>query len=908
MKSGVEDRKDEEKMGLGQRVVLPENNSNFRRKARRSRLLGTTAFAILCRIALVSTLVASPVEAQEQSARSYNIPAQPLASAISAFGRQSGLQVTIAAGVAGDVRSSAVSGTLSSDQALARMLAGTGLPYRINPDGTAVIGHAQPVATGFSADGSTVLDPIVITSRINAAHGSGFQGTPDWVYESPSAVSVVSREAIQSSAARNARDLLDNVAGVYANRSEAQNPGIAVNIRGIQDQDRVAMMVDGARQSFQRAGHGATQRTYVDTAFIREIDVEKSSTSGVGSLGSLGGSVNFRTLVADDLIQPDRDWGVELNGTTGTNGYNFDGSAAAAVRLSDSFSILGGISHKNIGAYEVGKNGTVDLGTTYNGDTMLFSGQEVLSSLLKAEADITDDARLTLGWVRNDSDFSTGSYDNLILDGGLSESQQSILNNTLTASLDWDPDSDLIDLKARLYYNHTKNTDIDILHDVPDDVIIGDNYGLPSNYKMGTIGGSIENTSSFDTSLGLLSLNYGAEAFHDDGETIVPPETVDGQEFPNAFSGGNATGKRDVAGGFVNAKLEHDDWLTVAGGVRYDWYRISGSTSIFGNRTRDIIDVINHPGTPPRCPFPTRPTFCIGGTPGWTETIYGDWYYPEYNVNVDRSDGAFLPTFMVAVKPYDWLQPFVKYSKSFRPPTIMESFLNSGHSGIINGYAPNPNLMPERADTYELGVNVSQDGLFSADDSLRLKVVGFYRDIDDYIALGRIHNAEANRTYAAYVNLNGTTRMKGVEVEANYDTRSWYIGGTFTYNHTDWAKSYDFNGVSEELGPDTSVLFVQPKVRFAIDGGVRLFEEKLTLGGRITHVGDTEPTIGTLQNSYKIENYTLLDLYGSYAFNDTTKLRVAVNNVTDKAYVSALGADYYAMPGRTFTASLHFKF
>ncbi len=111
-----------------------------------------------------------------------------------------------------------------------------------------------------------------------------------------------------------------------------ENPGISVNIRGLQDQDRIGMMIDGARQNFQRSGHGSTQRTYVDTAFIREIDIEKSSTSGVGSLGTLGGFVNFRTLEVDDLIAPDRQWGTQINATTGTNAYHFDGSAAAAVR------------------------------------------------------------------------------------------------------------------------------------------------------------------------------------------------------------------------------------------------------------------------------------------------------------------------------------------------------------------------------------------------------------------------------------------------------------------------------------------------------------------------------------------------------------------------------------------------
>ena len=117
-------------------------------------------------------------------------------------------------------------------------------------------------------------------------------------------------------------------------------------------------------------------------------------------------------------------------------------------------------------------------------------------------------------------------------------------------------------------------------------------------------------------------------------------------------------------------------------------------------------------------------------------------------MDVDKSGGALLPTMTVAVKPVDWLQPFVKYSKSYRPPTIMESFLNGGHGGpSINGYAPNPYLRPERGDTYELGANILRNGIFSERDTFRFKAVGFYREITDYISFGYIYNSAAQRQY-----------------------------------------------------------------------------------------------------------------------------------------------------------------
>ena len=837
--------------------------------------------------------------------RNFNIPAQPLGLALNAFGRQSGLQVTLSAATSRGLTSTAVSGSFTPEQALALMLRNTGIAFRVTADRTAVIGATASSAAEVYVPGATQLDPLVISGGRNAISGSGYQGTPDWVYEAPAAVSVISREAIENSPSRNARDLLDNVAGVYANRSEAQNPGISVNIRGLQDQDRVATMIDGARQSFQRSAHGATQRTYVDTAFIRAVDIEKSTTSGVGSAGALGGSVNFRTLLAEDLIAPGKQYGGQVNVTTGTNQFNFDGSTAAAVRLSERFSVLGGISYKNIGAYDIGKNGTINQEATYAGDVLLFSGQEVRSTILKAEAQTTEDVKVTLGWVRNDSRFNTGNYDFMLSNGNLQKATEGVVNNTYTSALDWKPDGELIDLKARFYYNNLRNNKVE------QGSVLSTG---PSNYVMGTLGGSVENTSRFDTGLGALALNYGMEAFSDDGKTTG--YAVNGVDYSGTLSGGTPSGKRDIVSGFGNAKYTPTDWLTVSGGLRYDWYHAEGSAVVYGKEdTQDIIGYNFIPAVPctllPSPPFP--PGFCVGGSPAQNIPILGPEYTPRYNADVDKSGGALLPSVTIAVKPFEWLQPFVKYSKSYRPPTIMELFLNGGHNGqSINEYAPNPALRPERGETYEVGANISSNGILTERDTFRFKAVGFYREIIDYISLGKIRYAPSNlSSYTSYVNLDGTTRMKGIEVEANYDARFIYIGGTITRIDTELSDSFTSpagRSMPINSGQGAAIIFEQPKLRVTLDAGVRLFDEKLTLGGRVTDVSKTEPVLGSLRTGYVMDGYRVYDIYGSYAFDPNTKLRFAVTNLTDVAYAPAVGANFYAAPGRTATVSLNYKF
>src|SRR5271155_2959619 len=72
---------------------------------------------------------ATLAQALESKALAADIPAQPLARALAALGRQTGLQIVFLSGVVRDQRSHAVSAGLGGREALARMLEGTGLKF-----------------------------------------------------------------------------------------------------------------------------------------------------------------------------------------------------------------------------------------------------------------------------------------------------------------------------------------------------------------------------------------------------------------------------------------------------------------------------------------------------------------------------------------------------------------------------------------------------------------------------------------------------------------------------------------------------------------------------------------------------------------------------------------------------------
>ena len=86
----------------------------------------------------------------------FDIPPQPLTDALTLFGRQSGMQVSADAGLLRDRSSPGVSGTMSPADALAQLLAGTGVAYRLTDGKTAML-----YAAG-SADGAILpLDELM---------------------------------------------------------------------------------------------------------------------------------------------------------------------------------------------------------------------------------------------------------------------------------------------------------------------------------------------------------------------------------------------------------------------------------------------------------------------------------------------------------------------------------------------------------------------------------------------------------------------------------------------------------------------------------------------------------------------------------------------------------------------------
>ena len=90
-------------------------------------------------LVIADVALAQAAQAPAANQRSFSVPAGSLSSALVAFGKQAGVQVSYVPSLAAGLKTSGVKGTLSTDAALSQLLAGTGLSFKMTGTKTVVI-------------------------------------------------------------------------------------------------------------------------------------------------------------------------------------------------------------------------------------------------------------------------------------------------------------------------------------------------------------------------------------------------------------------------------------------------------------------------------------------------------------------------------------------------------------------------------------------------------------------------------------------------------------------------------------------------------------------------------------------------------------------------------------------------
>ncbi len=363
------------------------------------------------------------------------------------------------------------------------------------------------------------LDEITVTAT----------RTPRQAIEVPASISVVGREEILRRQAQSLDDILRDVPSVELSggpRTTAEQP----SIRGLGD-ERIVIRLDGARQNFQ-AGHKG--RTFIDPTLLKQVDVLRGPASALYGSGALGGVIALATKDAADLLRDGRRVGGQARVSYQDNGEEFLASLTGFAAPSDTVGLLASGTWRTSDDVETG-----------SGLTIPFSGDDLLSGLIKADWAPAAGHRVRLSWQGYGNDQALPSApDTTDLDIIVDR-----VTRQDTANLSYEGIAGpLFDLRGAIYWTRT---------DLEEDRV--DRPRLDET-RLETVGIDVANTSRFTAGPAEVALTYGVEAYRD--EQTGTRDGAPRPQFPDAES--------EVVGLFAQAETEFADRFTLTPAIRWD--------------------------------------------------------------------------------------------------------------------------------------------------------------------------------------------------------------------------------------------------------------------------------------------------------------------------------------------------
>jgi len=689
-----------------------------------------------------------------------------------------------------------------------------------------------PVQTAYAQIGGT---PVQSLDTITVAASK----TEERAIDALAPVSVVTLDQIQGLQPNRLSNIFYNVPGVSF-QERGDDPSTVINIRGLQDFGRVAVVVDGARQNYQRTGHNANGSFFLDPELVGGVDIVRGPTANIYGSGAIGGVVSFRTKDIDDVVRPGERWGVDMTGSYGTNKDRGLGSIFGGVRADPTVDVFGGAVYRTQGNYKDGAG--TEIGNT---------GNEIAAGLMKVTVRPAEGHEIKFGAVFQDYQYNIGQFNRGPV---LTAAQRALFQGSsvyasdaknYTGTVTWKysrPDDMWFDWNATLYGNRTDNDQVKTYHNSTAGAAFcgpgsfGNNIsgcvGDRRGYLLDTVGIDVNNTTRFNVGDWRNALTYGFDAFQDDVKTF------DSRGNSNVTT---PSGQRTVSGGFVQLKNNYSTWLEIVSAIRYDRYDLdSASVSTGGDR--------------------------------------------------------FSPKITVGVTPVAGFTPYVSYAEGYRAPSITETLIAGEHatgggpplfpcpSGNVGLFCflPNPALRPEVGKNKEAGLNLKYNDVFTSGDSFRAKFNVFRNDIDDYIDLVGSTPIPAILTpvpglfsqFFQYQNITHA-RIEGVEAETLYDAGTWFVG---VAGHLIRGKNTETN---------VGLATITPR-KITTTGGVRLLDRRLTISAQWSSFGaNNDLPAGYLPST----SYELVNLYLTYQATRDITLTASIDNLLNQYYRP------YAIPG-----------
>jgi hemoglobin/transferrin/lactoferrin receptor protein len=684
-------------------------------------------------------------------------------------------------------------------------------------------------ATAHAQQSPQLLDTITIVAT----------KTEEKAIDTLAPVSIINQSVLQTIDPKRLQDIFYRTPGVTF-QDRGDSPESSINIRGLQDFGRVAVLIDGARQNYQRSGHNAQGSFYLEPELLAGVDIVRGPTANIYGSGAIGGVVAFRTKDVDDILRPGEKYGTDLGGSFGSNSGRALGSAFSALRAGPNVDFIAGGTLRTQSDYKDG-NGT-EIGNTAN---------HVGTGLTKLTVRPWEGHEFKFGGIFQEDRYNNGQYNRgatttaaaPALVQGTSVYRTEVYNYTGTAKWTYfKPEDRLFNWDANVYWNRVDNDQVKIYNNRitagggppflpvapcslanPGNNITGC-VGDTRGYLLDTVGFDVNNTSRFDLGDWRNAFTIGADGFQDDVTT-----NDNGKGNSNITTPG---GVRTVSGGFAQWRANYSTWLEIISAVRYDNYQLEQfSLSSQGDR--------------------------------------------------------FSPKITVGITPFPGFTPYVSYAEGYRAPAITETLIAGAHAtgggptlfpcptggGGLFCFLPNPQLRPEVGKNKEIGVNLKYDNVFFQADAFRAKFNVFRNDIDDYIELTAstpVMSAFGGpfSQFQQYKNID-SAHIQGFEAEATYDAGGWFVGIAGQIQR-------GYNDVT-----NVGLLNIQPN-KIATTLGLRSPDRTVTLAGTWISAASNQhiDQVNYIPNT----SYELLNIYLTYQPTKDLWFNFGIDNVLDRYY------------------------
>lgn len=259
-------------------------------------------------------------------------------------------------------------------------------------------------------------------------------------------------------------------------------------------------------------------------------------------------------------------------------------------------------------------------------------------------------------------------------------------------------------------------------------------------------------------------------------------------------------------------------------------------------------------------------------------------------INYDESTyDNWSPSLSVMYKPEADSSVYLSWGKAFEAPSLYRMYSSSYSSNVYN--IANPNLKPQKAETFELGYkkelnNKSAIGVSVYDTK--------YKGLLYKNSLGVVDGMNAT----CYQNA-GEAEAKGFELELNHSfDDKWSAFLNYTYQNP---------VIKKALKATEKDKYVTAIPKEVFRAGVTYSDNKWSgmltgeyISKRFSKT-DNSDTVNGVYGSY--DPYFIMNMDISYSFNKNYTLTASVNNILDRDFFN-----YYYQPGRTYSVEINYRF